>query len=122
MFILEAVQDRLSNIHQDITRNEDSTTIIEYSDNATCQCFPEYLFVLAIIRHMRYTDKNSRDNVFLAANDGDKDILPIECIRSVMSDLSGLGVKIVCLKDGLGYVFDYYRKNFWIKKRDKVLK
>lgn len=122
MFILETIQDRLSNISQEITTNENLTTIIEQSDDSPCQFFAEYLFILAIIRHMRYTGKNSRDNIFLAANENNNNLLPVEYIRFVMSDLSDLGVEIICLKDGLGYRFDDYRKNFWIKKRDEIRK
>lgn len=122
MFILETVQDRLSSISQDITTNENLTTIVEHNDDSPCQCFAEYLFIMAVIRHMRYADKNSRDNVFITANGSDNHILPIEYIRLVMSDLSDLGVEIICFKDGLGYGFDDYRSNFWTKKRDETRK
>lgn len=117
MFILETIQDRLSKISQDIIINENSTTIIEHNNNSPHQCFAEYLFILAVIRHMRYNGKNSRDNIFLTANEGNN-LLSVEYIRLVMSDLSNLGVEIFCLKDGLGYLFEDYRNNFWNKKRD----
>ena len=115
---MEAVQDRLSIISQCITTNENLTTIVESDDNSPCQYFAEYLFVLAVIRHMRYTDKNSRDNIFLTANESDN-ILSVQHIRLVMSDLSDLGVEISCFKDGQGYSFDNYRREFWNKKKDE---
>lgn len=123
MVILETVQDCLSNMHQDITRNEDmTTTIVEYDNGSSCQSFAEYLFVLAVIRHMSYTGKNSRDNIFLTANEGDNNIPLVEYIRLVMSDLADWGVEIICFKDGSGYKFDEYRSKFWVKKRDEVRK
>ena len=122
MFVLEAVQDRLSNIQQDITQNEVLTKIVEYDSDSSYQIFAEYLFVMAVIKHLRYTDKNSRDNIFLTVKEGDNNILLVEYIRLVMSDLSDLGVEIVCLKDGLGYKFNDYREKFWVKKRDVVRK
>jgi len=120
MFILETVQDRLSNTSQNITTNGNLTTIIEHNNDAPCQVFAEYLFILAIIRHMRYLGKNSRDNVFLTARESDGHILPVEYIRLVMSDLSDSGVEICCFKDGYGYRFDDFRSNFWTKKRNEV--
>ena len=71
---------------------------------------------------MRYADKNSRDNVFLTANEEDSPILPVEYIRLVMSDLFDLGVEIICFKDGLGYRFDDYRSKFLTKKRSELRK
>lgn len=120
MIVLETVQDRLSNISQEITTSENLTTIVEHNNNSPCQFFAEYHFILAIIRHMRYWGKNSKDNIFLTANKNDDKILHVEYIRIVMSDLSALGVEIICLKDGEGYMFDDYRNNFWIKKRDEI--
>ena len=52
-------------------------------------------------------------------NENENNILSVEYIRLVMSDLAGLGVEIICFKDGLGYMFDDYRRNFWTKKRDE---
>lgn len=122
MFILETIQDRLSSISQEITTDGNLTTIIEQSDNSPCQVFAEYLFIMAVIRHMCYTGENSRDNVFLVANESNSSLLPVEYIRLVMSDLSDCGVEIICIKDGLGYRFDDYCNNFWIKKRDETRK
>mgnify|MGYP000883982946 CR=1 FL=1 len=119
MFVLETVQDRLSNIYQDITHEDNMTTIVECNNNSSCQVFAEYLFVMAVIRHMRYTGKNSKDNIFITANENNNFFL-VEHIRLVMSDLSDLGVEIICFKDGYGYRFDDYRKNFWVKKRGEV--
>lgn len=119
MFILETIQDRLSNISQEIATSGNLTTIIEHNDNSPHQCFAEYLFILAVIRHMRYNGKNSRDNIFLTANEGNN-LLPVEYIRLVLSDLSNLGVEIICFKDGVGYQFEDYRNNFWVRKRDNV--
>ena len=120
MFILETIQDRLSSISQNITTSGNLTTIIEQNDAEPCQVFAEYLFIMAIIRHMRYLGKNSRDNVFLTARESDSHMLPVEYIRLVMSDLSDLGVEIYCFKDGYGYKFDDFRRNFWTKKRDEA--
>lgn len=122
MFVLETVQDRLSNTYQDIITDGNLTTIVEHNEDSPCQSYAEYLFILAIIRHMRYADKNSRDNVFLTANEEDSPILPVEYIRLVMSDLFDLGVEIICFKDGLGYRFDDYRSKFWTKKRSELRK
>lgn len=116
MFVLETVEDRLSNISQDITTDGDITTIVESNDNSECQTFAEYLFVLAIIRHVRYEHINSKDNIFLTAKKDDSNIVPVEYIRLVMADLSDDGVEIVCVRDGDGYRFDDYRKKFWTKK------
>ena len=107
---------------QKIIENENITTIIEDNNDSPCQIFAEYLFVLAVIRHMRYEGKNSRDNVFLVANESKNNHLPVEYIRLVMSDLSDLGVEIICMKDGLGYQFEDYRNNFWTKKRGETRK
>lgn len=122
MFILETVQDRLSNTFQNIITDGNITTIVEHNEKSPCQCYAEYRFIMAIIRHMRYTDRNSRDNVFLVANEGDNHILPVEYIRFVMSDLFDLGVEIICFKDGFGYRFDDYRSKFWTKKRTELRK
>lgn len=122
MFVLETVQDRLSNTYQDIITDGNLTTIVEHNEDSPCQSYAEYLFILAIIRHMRYADKNSRDNVFLTANEEDSPILPVEYIRLVMSDLFDLGVEIICFKDGLDYRFDDYRSKFWTKKRSELRK
>lgn len=122
MFILETVQDRLSNIFQNIITDGNLTTIVEHNEKSPCQCYAEYRFIIAIIRHMRYTGRNSRDNVFLVANEGDNHILPVEYIRLVMSDLFDLGVEIICFKDGFGYRFDDYRSKFWTKKRTELRK
>lgn len=115
MFILEIIQDKLSNSFQEITTNGNLTTIVEHNESSPCKIFPEYLFIMAIIKHMRYTNKNSKDNVFLVANEEGGHFLPIEYIRLVMSDLFDLGVEITCFKDGLGYSFDDYRTLFWTK-------
>ena len=122
MFILETVQDRLSNTFQNIITDGNLTTIVEHNEKSPCQCYAEYRFIMAIIRHMRYTDRNSRDNVFLVANEGDNHVLPVEYIRFVMSDLFDLGVEIICFKDGFGYRFDDYRSKFWTKKRTELRK
>lgn len=122
MIVLETVQDRLSNIAQEITTNGDLTTIVEHNDNAPCQCFAEYLFIMAVIKHIRYKGKNSRDNIFLTASESDGHIMPVECIRVVMSELSDLGVDIICFKDGLGYIFNDYRSKIWTKRRNETRK
>ena len=114
---LEAIQNRLSNISQEIAKNGHLTTIVERNDSAPCQCFAEYQFVLAAIKHTKYVDKNIKDNIFIAAGEGDNYILSVSHIRKVMSDLSDLGVEIICFKDGLGYRFNDYRNEFWTKKR-----
>lgn len=120
MFVLETIQDRLSNISQKITTKGKLTTIVEHNDTSPCQTFAEYLFIMAIIRHMIFTGQNSRDNVFLAAKETENKVLPVEYIRLVMSDLSDFGIEIHCFKDGLGYRFEDYRSNFWTKKKDET--
>lgn len=126
MFVLETVQDRLSNIHQEkVCINKETTKIVEYNDDTSYQMFAEYQFIMAIIRHTRYKSENSgsniflnsRDNIFLAAKKIDKKPFLVEYIRLVMSDLADLGVQIICSKDGVGYDFNDYRKKFWVKKR-----
>lgn len=116
-FILETIQDRLSNISQEITTKENLTTIVEHNNTSPCQTYAEYLFIMAIIRHMIFTDQNRKDNIFLAAKEMGNKVLPVEYIRLVMSDLSDLGIEIHCFKDGLGYRFEDYSSNFWTKKR-----
>lgn len=121
MIILETVQDRLANITQDISTYEKITTIVEYNNDSQYQYFAEYLFVLAIIKHMRYTDINSNDNMFITANDIGN-ILPIQYVRSIMLDLSNLGIDIFCIKDGIGYEFKQYCNIFWANKSIKRTK
>lgn len=120
MFVLEAIQDRLANTCQEIESSGDLTTIVEQNDDSPCQVYAEYLFIMSIIKHMRFQEKNSKDNTFLAAKRRDNPMLPVEYIRIVMSDLSDLGVEIICFKDGMGYRFEDYRKYFWTKKRKGV--
>lgn len=118
VFILEAIQDRLANLSQKITKNGSLTTIVESSDEFPNQMFPEYTFTLAAIRHMRYSGKNSNDNMFLVGNDEDSTILYKNYIRFLMSDLYELGVQINCIKDGLMFEFDKYRNQFWKKNKE----
>lgn len=120
MFVLETVQDRFSGIFQNITTDGNLTTIVEHNYSAPHQIFAEYLFILAIVKHMRYWGKNSRDNAFLVVRESDGHILPVEYIRLVMSDLFDAGVEIFCFKDGCGYRMDDFRSNVWTKKRDEV--
>ena len=117
MFVLEAVQDRISNIFQKITTNGDVTTIVEHNENSPCQTYAEYMFVLAIIKHMRYVGKNYRDNIFLVVGEKNKhNFLPVEYIRLVMSDLFNSNIDVMCFKDGCGCSFADYQRNVWVKK------
>ncbi|OFL94193.1 hypothetical protein [Fusobacterium sp. HMSC073F01] len=122
LFTFEAIQDRLANISQEITENGNLTTIVEDNNRYPLLLLPEYLFILAPIRHIQYSEKNSKDNIFITATEEDNAILSVEYIRAAMSDLCDLGVYITCFRDGYGYEFNDYRSKFWTKNRDEINK
>lgn len=49
---LEALQDRVANINQDIEQQGEFTIITEYTDKSVPNIIPEYEFILSPIKHL----------------------------------------------------------------------
>lgn len=114
---LEALQDRVANINQDIEQQGEFTIITEYSDNCTANIIPEYEFVLAPIKHLRkeINSKQIKYNSQLAISEHEFDYLSVQMLRFILSELVSLGLNIIVFRNNDGYEFKNYAKNFWNK-------
>lgn len=109
---LEALHDRVANIHQEIQEDGEFTVVTEYSDGEPLY-IPEYEFLLSPIRHIHkngihYTAQS-------VVREHDFSYLSAEVLRYSLSQLVDCGMKIVVFKASAGYRFEDFRKNFWSK-------
>ena len=103
MMILEALQDRLANIKQDIAESGDHTKILEYDDSDNYNFIPEYSFLLAPVMHTIKSNGegvNTADSV-IAELKSDRDIAKFEKEHylGMMLELVRQGVPIKYIKD-----------------------
>lgn len=115
---LEALQNRIANINQDIQQNGDFTVITEYFNEGTPQFIPEYEFLLYPIKHMckMVNEKKILYTSRLAVNKRNFLFLSVEELRCLLSKLVDLGMEIIVFRDNSGYSFKDYATNFWYKK------
>ena len=114
VIILEALHDKLANSLQEIKTIGKLTTIVERNVAPRELLIQEIDFFMAIIRHRSFGNKNKKDNIFLAAEE--EPLVRVEHVRMVMEELYKKGVNIICVRDGSGWQFDDFRKEFWIKR------
>lgn len=114
---LEALQDRVANINQDIEQNGEFTIITEYSDKDVTQFIPEYDFVLAPIKHMCkwVNSQEVKYNSQLAISEPEFTFLSVQMLRIILSELVDLGLDIIVFRNSEGYKFKDYVEKFWKK-------
>lgn len=115
---LEALQDRVANINQDIEKNGEFTIITEYTDRDVTQIIPEYEFVLAPVKHMckRINSSEVTYSSQLAISERGFNFLPIQWFRIMLSELVDLGLDIIVFRNHEGYMFNDYVDIFWNRK------
>ena len=114
---LEALQDRVANINQDIKQQGEFTIITESSNKNIVNIIPEYEFVLSPIKHL-YKEINSKKityNSQLAISEHEFDYLSVQMLRVILSDLVSLGLDIIVFRNNYGYKFKDYAERFWHK-------
>ena len=114
---LEALQDRVANINQDIEQQGEFTIITEYTDKSVPNIIPEYEFILSPIKHLckEVNSKQIKYNSQLAISEHQFDYLSVQMLRVILSELVRLGLDIVVFRDNYGYRFNDYVKIFWNK-------
>lgn len=118
---LEALQDRIANIRQDIERVGEYTIITEYTDKSDPQIIPEYEFVLSPLKHMfkEIDSKHIKYNSLLAISERDFNYLSVQTLRAILSELVSLGLDIIVFRNNNGYKFEDYAITFWHKNSSK---
>ena len=114
---LEALQDRVANINQDIEQQGEFTIITEFSDKGVANIIPEYEFVLSPIKHL-YKEMNSKKikyNSQLAISEYEFNYISIQMLRLILSELVSLGLDIIVFRNNYGYKFKDYATSFWNK-------
>lgn len=114
---LEALQDRVANINQDIEQQGEFTIITEYTDKGVPNTIPEYEFILSPIKHLckEINSKQIKYNSQLAISEHQFDYLSVQMLRAILSELVSLGLDIVVFRNNYGYKFKDYAENFWNK-------
>ena len=114
---LEALQDRVANINQDIEQQGEFTIITEYTDKGVPNTIPEYEFILSPIKHLckEINSKQIKYNSQLAISEHQFDYLSVHMLRAILSELVSLGLDIVVFRNNYGYKFKDYAENFWNK-------
>lgn len=115
MILIEGLQDRLANCEQEIYQDNGYTIIIDKTQEINM--IPEYQFLLAIIEHMNLSELDTRDdNISYVSTQKDFQYPTLEYVRSAMSILVQNGLDIAVFKGNVGYRFDDYQRNFWVKR------
>lgn len=114
---LEALQDRVANINQDIERQGEFTIITEYTDKNLVHIIPEYEFILLPIKHIvkEINSKPIKYNSDLAIFEHDFSYLSVQILRAILFELVKLGLDIIVFRNNIGYKFEDYAKKFWNK-------
>lgn len=114
---LEALQDRVANINQDIEQQGEFTIITEYTDKSVPNIIPEYEFILSPIKHLckEINSKQIKYNSQLAISEYQFDYLSVQMLRVILSELVRLGLDLVVFRDNYGYRFNDYVEIFWNK-------
>lgn len=110
---LEALQDRVSNCHQDVRKDGELTIITEYTELP--QMIPEYAFLLAPIHHMskEIDSKRVKYTSQLAVFEKNFRYLSVQVLRHLLYELVDLGLDIIVFRGCYGYGFKDYAANFW---------
>lgn len=114
---LEALQDRVANINQNIEQQGEFTIITEFSDKSVGNIIPEYEFVLSPIKHLckEISSKQIKYNSQLAISERDFNYLSVRMLRFYLSELVNLGLDIIVFRNNDGYKFKDYAQKFWNK-------
>lgn len=114
---LEALQDRVANINQNIEQQGEFTIITEFSDKSVGNIIPEYEFVLSPIKHLckEISSKQIKYNSQLAISERDFNYLSVQMLRFYLSELVNLGLDIIVFRNNDGYKFKDYAEKFWNK-------
>lgn len=114
---LEALQDRVANINQNIEQQGEFTIITEFSDKSVGNIIPEYEFVLSPIKHLykEISSKQIKYNSQLAISERDFKYLSVRMLRFYLSELVNLGLDIIVFRNNYGYKFKDYAEKFWNK-------
>ena len=114
---LEALQDRVANINQNIEQQGEFTIITEFSDKSVGNIIPEYEFVLSPIKHLckEISSKQIKYNSQLAISERDFKYLSVRMLRFYLSELVNLGLEIIVFRNNYGYKFKDYAEKFWNK-------
>lgn len=118
---IEALQDRVANIKQDIKHEGEFTIITEYTDKSAPLIIPEYKFLLSPITHLikKFNSKQIKYDSQLAISEHDFNYLSVQLLRAILSELVCLGLDIIVFRNNDGYKFDDYAKKFWHKNSPK---
>lgn len=97
---LEALQDRVANINQNIEQKGEFTIITEFSDKSFGNIIPEYEFVLSPIKHLckEINSKQIKYNSQLAISEHDFYYLSVRMLRFYLSELVSLGLDIIIFR------------------------
>lgn len=115
MLLIEALQDRLANSHQDIIQKNGITIIVDKSSEINM--IPEYKFLLALIEHTDLNGNSVRDdNIMIASTEENYKFPTLEYIRIALSILANKGLNIIVFKGKNGYRFEDYQRNYWNKR------
>lgn len=114
---LEALQDRVANINQNIEQRGEFTIITEFSDKSVINIIPEYEFVLSPIKHIckEINSKQIKYNSQLAISEREFNYLSVRMLRFFLSELVSLGLDIIVFINDEGYKFKDYAEKVWNK-------
>ncbi|HBI52411.1 MAG TPA: hypothetical protein DDX72_06480 [Ruminococcaceae bacterium] len=111
VFILEALQDRLSIINQNIEQDNNYTIITEYSN--VFQSIPEYNFLISPVNHIIKDESRVNYNLRMAISEKSFPLFTITELRSMFYYLASHGLDILLLKNNSIYPFLNYANNAW---------
>ncbi len=106
ILLLQALQDRLASIKQEVKNCGDITIITEMDDGEHINYISEYLFLLSSVLHTKNTVTEKRDaGTVLSEMKDDKEVfrLPKERYRWMIQELVNLGIPIMYVRDTLIY-------------------
>lgn len=112
---LEALQDRVAEINQNIEQQGEFTIITEYSDKSIPIIIPEYEFVLSPIKHLckKINSRQIKYDSQLAISEQEFNYLSVRILRFFLSELVSSGLDIIVFRNNNGYKFKDYAESFW---------
>lgn len=112
---LEALQDRVAEINQNIEQQGEFTIITEYSDKSIPIIIPEYEFALSPIKHLckKINSRQIKYDSQLAISEQEFNYLSVRILRFFLSELVSSGLDIIVFRNNNGYKFKDYAESFW---------
>lgn len=113
VILLGALQDRLS-FNQTKKTDGNFTIITEETGDEPANFIPEYEFILSYIRKLNpILGVNKKDNISAAALKKELNHPYVSSFRSIVYDLSKLGLLIMCSRQGKIFSIDDFIKKIW---------